>query len=157
VYRALQKRAEERAAGMLDNEKKEAAAQRIAPATPQKPAALQTPSDLLMQRAQAPFASRNYSEAARRFERLLGERPDDPQVRYGYGVALFASGQYTRAAGFIQPAKNAAQRTEITLPEMGSYYNNPADFKYHQKRLKQYLQRNPDDISAAALADLFER
>lgn len=156
VYRSLQKRAAERAAGMVDDATSEPAAPSAAPEPPQEPAVLQSPSDLLMQRAQAPFAARNYYEAARRFERLLNERPEDPQVRYAYGVALFASGQYSSAAGYIQPAKNAAKRTDVPLPEMGTYYSNKADFKHHQKRLNQYLQRNPDDVSAAALADLFE-
>lgn len=158
VYRALQKRADKRAAGITagaTGESTSALAQTIGPAAPHKPAALQSPSDLLLKRAQEPFASRNYYEAARRYERLLEERPDDPQVRYAYGVALFASGKYSQAAGFIQPAINAAKRQGIKLPEMSSYYLNEADFEHHQKLLNRYLRRRPDDVTAAALADMF--
>lgn len=158
VYRALQKRAEERAAGNTADATEESASfsmQSIGPSQPQEPAELQSPSDLLLKRAQGPFASRNYYEAARRFERLLEERPSDPQVRYAYGVALFASGKYSQAAGFIKPAINAAKRQGVTLPEIGSYYSNAADFEHHQKLLNRYVARRPDDVAAAALADLF--
>ncbi|MBZ0257743.1 tetratricopeptide repeat protein [bacterium] len=158
VYRALQKRAEERAAGIsadATGESASALTRTFEPTQPQEPAELQSPSDLLLKRAQEPFASRNYYEAARRYERLLEERPDDPQVRYAYGVALFASGKYSQAAGFIQPAINAAKRQGVKLPKMSSYYSNEADFEHHQKLLNRYLKRRPDDVTAAALADMF--
>ncbi len=156
VYRALQRRAAERADEQVENATTPLRAPAIQAEPNAKAASLQSPFDLLVKRAKSPFAARNYFEAARRLERLLEERPDHPKVRYAYGAALFASGKYSRAAGFIQPAKNAAQRQGIALPAIGSFYSNQADFEHHQKRLKRYVERNPGDLTAAALMDLLE-
>ncbi|MCX8166519.1 MAG: tetratricopeptide repeat protein [Candidatus Micrarchaeota archaeon] len=89
------------------------------------------------------FQLKKYDESAKCFESLLKQNPESEELNYSFGVALFETGQYFRAANFLKKA-NAIKEDSLTIYYIGLCYFNLLDFDSAEYFFKKSIEKKHD-------------
>lgn len=110
-----------------------------------------SPAQTIYNQGVQSFAQRNYPKARQAFEKLATANPGSPYAHFGHGLSLFYAAEYSKSYNaFEQSEKLSAQRRQ-TPPNLWQMQTLPTDFRYHFKKLAQYVQQNPKEKTARDL------
>ena len=94
------------------------------------------------------FKTRRYALASDAYEKAVDILPKDGSLRFVFADALFATGDYDRAA--IQIRQGLILHPSLAESEIDKhgFYGFPKDFDDHIAALRTYLKRRPYDANA---------
>lgn len=110
-----------------------------------------SPASLLIQMGTVAFARRNYIEADKTFSLIVREEPEFPEAQFAYAFSKLCVGDYDEAHHAFSRSYELFEKSNIPLPHFEDLSINPKDVYYHQKRLIEYVNKNPDDTKARDL------
>lgn len=114
-------------------------------------ARVRSASEILLDQALQSFQQRNYYHAVRSLGRLWTIEQDDAMATYAYGVALFASRRYEKAAQLIPQGMQLAEEKNITLPGFEEIYSRKRDYQGHYNQFARYLKQRPQSVPLTEL------
>jgi tetratricopeptide (TPR) repeat protein len=113
-----------------------------------------TSAEELLAWARAQIAGGNYNAAAEAYQRALGRKPDDPQLRREYAVALAGAKEYASALLELEKAReratSKAERENILLDLMFNclYLDAPTGFQRGLALVEEYEREGGDTTNA---------
>jgi hypothetical protein len=119
------------------------------PAQPQQPPAQppeQTAAYQLFDQAREAFKNGDYAAALRADEQAIQKYPKDPVLHEFAALCLYATGDYSRAAGILNSLLAAAPGMDWTT--MMSLYPNSATYAKHLQALEDHCRAHPEDVAA---------
>ncbi|MCE3016924.1 MAG: hypothetical protein LW870_13780 [Pirellula sp.] len=94
----------------------------------------------------AKFRSGQYISALTDFNTSIKELPGDPVVHEVRSLALFAIGDYTKAAAGLNSLLSSAPGMDWTT--MSGLYGEPEDYTTQLRKLEKFCKQNPNDAGA---------
>ncbi|MFN9717576.1 MAG: tetratricopeptide repeat protein [Planctomycetota bacterium] len=94
----------------------------------------------------AAFRTGAYDDALSRLDSALKLIPNDPVVHEVRSLALFATGDYKKAAAGLNSLLASAPGMDWTT--MSGLYGNPDDYTTQLRKLEAFCQANPEDASS---------
>ncbi len=110
-----------------------------------------TPTDPLaikMQQAGQYFDNGDYGRAARDFEAIARQDPNNADAWLAYGLARFATGDYNQSADGIRRGIELFPDVVNTVFDVRDRYKNVDDFGSQIQRLEQAVEANRNDADA---------
>lgn len=120
---------------------------------PAQAAAPQTrsPMQLLYEQGVKSFAQRQYTKSRQVFEKLTAANPGSPYAHFGYGLSLFYAADYTKSWQEFQQSQDLTTQKQIPSPNLWQMQTQPEDFRFHFRKLANYVELNPDAKDAKEL------
>ena len=103
----------------------------------------ETPADLAFARAVELFEAGKFEDAARQFREVILLSPDDVVVPFSYAQALFAAGDYAKAASVLRSAIDQLDDEELTIYFPRGLYKDEEMLTAQIEQLHQALAAEP--------------
>lgn len=99
--------------------------------------------------AKAALAQKDYSVAASLFEKVLSEKPGDPEALIGLGRAYLLNRQFKPAASTYEALLRLQPNNRQALAGLGEAYNLLGEFLKAERVLRRALRLSPLDAEAS--------
>ncbi len=94
------------------------------------------------------FNARDYELARALFAKSVLNDPEDGFAELSYAIGLFATGDYTAAAGALRRGLALAPDVVDMPLDVTRFYTNSSDLEQHRQKLQLFVASNPDDANA---------